>query len=165
MPYDSNVAALQSTTNRFASATGIATLAVDGLWGSKSQAAVRSALSWISRGSCTDDLCVGDDDAATAAQLVSQWDGSSSSARGMSVFLDRVGDTLGLPHIAVPVAQGAKNAANAAASVLLPLNQPSWITKLVENWKSLATWQKIGIGVLFGFGAMWLRKRYLTRKG
>lgn len=83
----------------------------------------------------------------------------------MEMFLDRVGDTLGLAHVAVPVAQGAANAANAAASSLLPLNQPSWLVKLVEGWKGLAMWQKIGLGVMLGFGAMWLHKRYTARKG
>lgn len=165
MPYDSRVFALQNTVNRYAAVAGFVQLKQDGLWGSKTQQAVRSALSWISRGSCTDEVCVGDDDAASAAQLVSQWDGTATSAGGMETFLDRVGDTIGLPHIAVPIITAGGAAANYAANALAPLNQPSWLTKLVDAWKSLATWQKIGLGVLFGFGAMWLHKRYKMRKG
>lgn len=164
MPYDTNVLALQNTVNRFAASAGTSKLSHDGLWGNQTATATRSVLAWVSRGSCTDELCVGDDDAATAASLLSQWNGSSSSAKGMSLFLGRVADTLGLPEVAIPLVANAGNAANSAASALLPLNQPSWLTKIVEGWKGLATWQKLGLGVIFGFGALWLHKRYV-RKG
>lgn len=164
MPYDSNVLALQNTVNRFAVVAGTPKLSHDGFWGNQTATATRNVLSWVSRGSCTDDICVGDDDASTAAALLSQWNGSGSSAKGMALFLGRVADTLGLSEIAIPLVSNASNTASSAASVLLPLNQPSWLTKIVEGWKSLATWQKLGLGVLFGFGMLWLHKRYV-RKG
>jgi hypothetical protein len=163
MSYDSNVFALQNTVNRFAAVARFQPLSPDGFWGTLSEQATRATLGWISRGSCTDDACVEDGEAAAATGLLAQWTGSPSAAKGLTVFIGQAADELGLPAIAAPIVSRATAAGSAAANMIAPLDMPSWASRILDAWKSLATWQKIGLGVLFGFGAMWIHRRVKAR--
>ncbi len=165
MSYDSNVFALQNTVNRFAEVVGFTKLAADGMWGDKTRAATKSTLSWISKGSCAQVMCVNAADAQAATMMVPLAD-TWLTAKTTIPLISKVGDQLALVHIATPLPAAGSAAANVAANALAPLTMPSWWSKLIDGWKNLAAWQKIGIGVLFGFGAMWIHKRVTTtRKG
>lgn len=157
MPYDANVAALQSAVNRFAAVGGFGKVSVDGLWGPNTINATYKTLAWMAAGACAPAGCIDDDDAATANALVSRWDQSAGSAGGLTTFITHAADEIGLPYVATPV-PSTTPIPSASPAPWQPPAPGIW-----ERLRSIPTWQKVGLGLVFGFGALWMYNNVIKR--
>lgn len=161
---DSNVYALQNTLNRFSAPANFPLVAADGAWGPQTQGALYSALAWAGRGGCTSSACVSDDDAATAAGTLAQLPGAGS-ASGLNTFLSGIANQMGLATVKPAASTSAGTVASNAANQFLPLTTPGWAANALDSWKALPTWQKLGAGIVAGFGAMWAVKKVKQSRG
>lgn len=159
MAYNTSVYALQNSVNRFASAAKFATIAADGVWGPQTQTALDITLAWMMKMPCTStNHCIAYSDAQTASTLLSSMSGAADAATS-ATFLQVAADELGLAVVKPPVTQVLTNAGNAAIQQIFPATPGSWSASALTTWQGLATWQKLGLGVVAGFGTMWAVKR------
>lgn len=149
---DPAVATLQSTINRFAAVGGFARVGVDGIWGSRTQQGAYDALAFIGQGKCYRTACPDDTTSKAAAGLMVQWDGAPNAARGLNEFIAHVADELALPLVAAPIPVPTRS----GPIVHVPVLQAS----LLERFKAWPLWQQIAVGVLAGFGLIFVANRF-----
>lgn len=147
---DPAVATLQSTINRFAAVGGFARVGVDGIWGSRTQQGAYDALAFIGQGKCYRTACPDDTTSKAAAGLMVQWDGAPNAARGLNEFIAHVADELALPLVAAPI---PGSGASDPGPIVLQAS-------LVERFKAWPLWQQITMGVLAGFGLIFVARRF-----
>jgi hypothetical protein len=93
MAADPSIRALQVTINRFASAGGFASVATDGIWGSKTKAGVTAALAWISKNTAIERPLR---DAAIKYTVERQYDSPGVTLSLIAFFLGNVANQLNL---------------------------------------------------------------------
>lgn len=166
-----NAQVLQNAANRFASVAGFAPLAVDGAVGARTLDAVQRALSFIS---------ISDEDGGIAQNAIPDAISnqasafSANAARSASVlaanaaqvgaFLNYVADMLHLAPVYGPSVVPQTNAAVAAATGLSPLAPRAMGTSILDSFKRLATWQKVGLAAVGVFGVIAVAAKVKERK-
>lgn len=152
---DGAVAALQSVINRFAVIGGFARVSVDGFWGAQTKQGVFSALAFVGQGKCYQAACPDSDTSRAAAGIMATWDESLNAARGLSEFLARVADDLGLPLVAAPI-PGTGTTSTPGPIVVTTAYHPG----LIERLKLLPFWQQLALGILGGLMLIFVVNRF-----
>lgn len=152
---DQAVSALQNAINRFAAVGGFPRVAVDGLWGAKTRQGVFSALAFIGQGKCYQSVCPHEDTSRAAAQIMAQWDETVGSVVGLGEFIGGVADTLGLPHVASPVA--TPGGGGSPGPIVLPSSGVPM--PFLERLRAMPTWQQVLLGIAASLGLILIVNR------
>lgn len=170
MASDANVVGLQTAINRYAKPAGFSKIKVDGAVGNETLMGARRALDFLSidtDASPTSEMMSNQASAflaTTAATPVAL----ATNASALAGFLNHYANLLGYPVVAPPNASvpAYVSAASTAVNTGLPLapSSSSWASSIMTRWKVLPTWQKAGLGVLFGVGFMFIFKQIKQRR-
>ncbi len=165
-----NAQVLQNAVNRFATVAGFAPLAVDGDVGPRTLSATQKALSYVSieqEGSAITDA-ISSQAAAFAQHTTTSTSVLSANSMQVGAFLNYVADLVHLPAIYGPqiVPQTNGNvASNAGLAPLAPVGGGrGWSASLVDVFKRMPTWQKVGLGFLSVIGAVAVVRKVKQRK-
>jgi len=162
---DTNAVSLQSAINRFAVPAGYAKVAVDGVVGTQTLLGARRALDFLSV--ITDDAIpesVSDQAAMFAAKTTTSIPVLAVNAGPLAGFLNYAAQLLKLPQVLPPIRNSAVSIMTNMTNAMMPVVPGAGVsTSLMAAWKNLATWQKLGLGILAGIGFMWAHKQWKQR--
>jgi len=156
---DANAVALQNAINRFAVPAGFTRIAVDGVVGTETLTGARRTLDYLSI-ETEDGLpsSVSEQAVMFETKATGSIAALATNAAAVAGFLNYAANLLKLPVVMPPtssVPAAYANAANTAVNALFPTGGATWIDRLGQSWRGLKTWQRIGLGVIFGFGFLW----------
>jgi hypothetical protein len=162
---DANAVSLQSAINRFTSVAGFNAISPDGVVGNQTLLATRRVLDYLSV-NMDDGLpeAVSDQAANLNAKTTTTTGVLAMNAAPLAGFLNHAANLLKLPAGAAPRTPSALvYQAAGAINTALPLNPLAPSASITDTWQRLPTWQKLLVGALFGFGALWAHQEYKAR--
>lgn len=162
---DANAVSLQSAINRFAAPAGYAKIAVDGVVGTQTLLGARRALDFLAI--VTDDAvpeAVSDQAAMFAVKTTTSVPVLAVNAGPLAGFLNYAAQLMRLPIVMPPIVNSAVSIATNMTNAMMPVMPSAGAsTSLMLAWRNLATWQKLGLGILAGIGLMWMHKQWKQR--
>lgn len=162
---DANAVSLQTGINRFARVAGFAAISMDGVVGTQTLLGARRALDYLS---VEMDDGLPEAVSVQAANLLAKTTPSTSvlavNAGPLAGFLHHAANLLNLPMVSAPALAPVQTLVQNATNVAFPLKPPGAAASITDTWRQLPTWQKLLVGALFGFGALWVHQEYKLRQ-